>query len=399
MFGTLPFLDEQTDTFVELKPGQFLVWQPDTLAEIFRSESSMHLDASSTLQPLVGRHSLLFANGESHTAYRKIIGARLRGRALADQHDIIRSETEAALAATRPDAVLNLPGWIRALTLRIISRVLFGHCDDKFLAAFTHLVESAFGTRRRTLVYRYFRPPLTVPSRWRTFLRHREELSRYLSRDALRAAPGSLTSVMLDASLGEDDLTDQILSLLFAGHETTASATTSLLYWLSRDEKVLTEIQAELAATTSDGSVADDVPLLDAACRETLRISPPAMIAGNRVLSEDLTLAGRHFASGTRLTPCIYAAHRQADIYPDPHRFDPGRFTGQRFPTQHYLPFGGGTRRCLGADLASLEMRMIAAAVLRARAVHLHAPDRATFALRGQALCFGPTLPATLAAR
>lgn len=404
---TLPFLDERAatgDKIFELQSRpdrRLLVWQPEGLAEIFRSENAMRLDSSSTMEPLSGRHSLLFANGERHAAYRKVIGARLRGRPLAACHDTIRQVTEAALEEIRPGSVINLPEWTRALALRIISRILFGQEDHEFLTSFTHWVDSALGTRSRMLAYRYLRLPHAVPTPFRTFQRQRAELCEHVLRAAPKATAGSLTAVLRDGepplgTLADDDLTDQVLSLLFAGHETTASAMTSALYWLSRDPDVLADVRAELAATNGDGSVPEDVPLLEAACREVLRISPPAMIAGNRVLNEDMDMLGHRVAAGTRLTPCIYAAHRQADIYPDPLRFDPGRFLGQRSQAQRYLPFGGGTRRCLGADFASLEMRMVLATVLRTHEVRVLAPEKATFALRGQALCFGPTLLASV---
>ncbi|MEV6235681.1 cytochrome P450 [Lentzea sp. NPDC051838] len=404
---TLRFLDERTaagDTFFELQSRperRLLVWQPEGLAEIFRSEHRMRLASSSTVEPLSGHHSLLFANGPRHTAYRKVIGARLRGRPLAACRDTIRQEAEAALEDVRPGSVVNLPEWSRALALRIISRVLFGHVDHELLTTFTRWLDSALGTRSRMLAYRYLRLPPAVPTPWRTFQRRRADLCDRVLRAAPHATDGSLTAVLRDGepplgALGDDDLTDQVLSLLFAGHETTASAMTSALYWLGRHPDVLADVRAELAATSADGAVAEDVPLLDAVCREVLRISPPAMIAGNRVLTEDMDILGHRAAAGTRLTPCIYAAHRQTDLYPDPLRFDPGRFLGQRTQAQRYLPFGGGTRRCLGADFASMEMRMVLAAVLRTRDVRVLSPHKATFALRGQVLCFGPTLLATV---
>ncbi|TWP46961.1 cytochrome P450 [Lentzea tibetensis] len=402
---TLPFLDAQdanTDKLVELrsKPSrQLLVWQPDAVADIFRSEHAMRLDGSETLGPLGGRHSLLFANGERHTSYRRVIGARLRGKQLATQHETIREVTAEAVDALRPGSVIDLPSWTRALTLRIVSRILFGHTDSAFLGAFTEWLDAALGTRRRTMVYRYLRPPGAVPSPWRTFQQRREALCQAVLRDARHPEDGSLLAELSrpEAPLGrltDAELTDQVLSLLFAGHETTASAITSALYWLGRDDCLTAKIRAEVG--DGDASDADEVPLLEATCREVLRISPPAMVAGNRVLTEDRDLFGTRLAAGTRLTPCIYSAHRQPDVYPDPHRFDPGRFLGQRHSAQKYLPFGGGTRRCLGADLATLEMRMIVAAVLRARDVRVLAPEQATFALRGQALCFGPSLLASV---
>ncbi|MBP2326669.1 cytochrome P450 [Kibdelosporangium banguiense] len=397
-FHPLSFLDSQRtrpDKLAELCPfprRKVLVWQPEALGQIFRSERYMRLDGSSTLEPLVGRHSLLFANGPRHVAYRKVIGSRLRGRELASQYETIRSVTESTVDLLRPGTVIDVPEWTRALTLRIISLIIFGRIDQPLLTRFTDWTHSALGGRQRALVYRHFRPPTGFPSPWRTFLSERDLLRQEIL-DAAKESDGTgLIGLLVSGQpplghLGEDELVDQVLSMLFAGHETTASATTSALYWIARDDRLLADIRDELAAGDAT------FPLLEAVCQETLRISPPAMVAGNRVLTREITVLGQRMAAGTRLTPCIYLAHSQPDSFPDPHRFDPTRFLGNRLSAHHYLPFGGGTRRCLGADLAMLEMRTILATLLRRWTLRHIGGTVAKFTTRGPALGFGPALP------
>lgn len=383
----LTFLDAHDGPDIELSRGHVLVSRPETLGTLFRSDHTMVTARSGTMGPIGGRHSLLFANGERHALYRRAIGGRLRGRVLGGYHEIIRSVADSAVRSL--DDVVDLPEWSRAVTLRIISLILFGQSDDGLLGRFNEWLHGAFGSRARTLTYRYVRPA-AVPSPWRTFQRRRAALCDEVL--ALRPAPGSVLEALRDGSLlgrmSDEDLTDQILSLLFAGHETTASSITSALYWLSRDPALRGGVTAE--ARSGDTADPDQVPLLEAVCRETLRLSPPAMVAGNRVLPHGSALG----AAGTRLTPCIYAAHRSAANFPEPHRFDPARFLGRRPSPQRYLPFGGGVRRCLGADLAALEMRMIVGAVVRRHDVRVLRD--ATFGMRGQALCFGPNLPVSL---
>lgn len=358
--NTLPLLDSHVSAgTLALRSDQLLVWEPNLVGEIFRNEHLMRLDGSSTLEPLVGHRSLLFANGPAHAEHRRVIGAELRGKALARWQPVIEEETVV------PGGVVNLATWTRSLTLRIISRVLFGEARDEFLAEFAAWVDSALGTRRRTLAYRYLR----FSPAFRTFLRRREDLVR----QALELAPG------------EDP--DQLLSMLFAGHETTASALTSALYWLGRSPSVLADLRDDL-----DGP--QDGALLDAVCREVLRISPPAVVAGNRVLLSDAL----GFKAGTRLTPCIYAAHRNPEVFTSPLKFCPERFLGTRLPASQYLPFGGGTRRCLGADFAMLELRVVLTKLLRSWDFQLISPDRAVFGPRGQVLCF-PELLASFSAR
>ncbi|MGH3624777.1 MAG: cytochrome P450, partial [Sciscionella sp.] len=237
----------------------------------------------------------------------------------------------------------------------------------------------------RTLAHRYLR---------RGISRSCDELDWLLLESAkatAKARPLTLAALLLagDGPLGtldDGELRDQIVSLLFAGHETTASATAWTLYWLDRNEQLRRDITSELATSAGDGSDAAEVPLLHAAIQEALRLSPPATLAGNRVLAEDDELLGEPLVAGTIVTPTIYLAHHQPDYFPNPHQFDPGRFLGSRVPAQHYFPFGGGTRHCLGRELAMLEIRMLTAAVLRRCTLRCVNPRQDVRQLRGPAM-------------
>ncbi len=190
------------------------------------------------------------------------------------------------------------------------------------------------------------------------------------------------------SGLGDDsaELRDQLVSLLFAGHETTASAAAWTLYWLARDESLRRDVLAELDSTTDDAPPASAVPLLNSVISEALRLAPPVTVAENRRLREPTELLGRTLPAGTTLTTSIYLAHRQDDVFPHPLRFDPTRFLGRKFSPSHYLPFGGGSRRCLGSQLALLELRVITATVLRRREWRLVNPSAGKLQLRGHAM-------------
>ena len=404
-FGMLGFLDsldpELTDVVPLSKdPARSLVSHPEAVGQIFRADRGLRVEGTSTLGPLVGEQSLLFANGSRHDAYRKAIGPALRGNALRGYQPVIQAAVEAAVRRLRPGDVIVLPEWTREITLGIIAEIVLGEVDRGFLGSFTGLVESALGARLRTLLYRYARYSTRFPSPWRTFLRKRDAVDRELLERVHRMADGGsrcIAGVLMAGeeplgALADDDLRDQLVSLLFAGHETTASALSWTLFWLDREDEVRRDVLDELAATDSDGSDPGAVPLLEAVCQESLRICPPAMVAGNRVFPDGGEVFGQTLAPGARLTPCIYLAHRRPDTYPDPHRFDPQRFLGRKVSAQEYLPFGGGTRRCLGADLAMLELRMVVAAVLRGGEFRCLNPEQGVPHLRGPAMGPGPDL-------
>lgn len=399
-FQTLPFLDSHEGDHagvLELRARptpRLLVWHPEGIDWIFRADRQLHHMPSRTLRPLLGRKSLLGIDGLRHAAYRRVLGPALRGHQLQICHNIVSNTVHAAIDALTPGAVISLIEWTRKVTLRAISQILLGHTDDLLIELFSARVESVLGSRSRTLAHRYLYAHASSISAGRFFLSGRRELDEMLLRSAkatVTTQPSALAALLLatDGPLGvldDEELRDQMMSLLFAGHETTASTTAWILYWLGRDERARRDVIAELATTSNDGSDPAQVPLLHAVAQEGLRLSPPAIIAGKRMLTAAGELLGKPLPAGTILTPCMYLAHHQPDSFPNPHRFNPNRFLGNRIPRQYYFPFGGGTRHCLGSELAMLEIRMITAAVLRRCQLHCVNPQAGIPTLRGPAM-------------
>lgn len=401
---TLPFLDarrELGDRAVELSadPPKLLVWHPEAIDWIFRHDRELSHPGSRSLRPLFGDDSLLWADGPRHEAYREVLGPPLRGRRLTGYHGLIAGAVHEAVDALRPGTVVSLADWTRRLTLRIVGRLVLGRVDDAVLDAFSAWIDRALGSRSRTLAHRFLRGglPRSGPDLDAALVRCARDGadpdSRGAGRDPARdtGGPATLASLMLDADgpladLGDGELRDQIVSLLFAGHETTASAAAWTLYRLDHDAALRRDVTDELADVPDDVPAPARTPLLDAVIQEALRLAPPVTVAENRTLPQDTDLLGRTLPAGTTLTTSIYLAHRQPDAFPDPLRFDPSRFLGRRPAPRHYLPFGGGTRRCLGAQLGQLEIRMIAAALLRRRDWHCVNPRAGVLRLRGHAM-------------
>ncbi|HEV2778250.1 MAG TPA: cytochrome P450 [Actinophytocola sp.] len=387
----LPFLESTVDSATRVlelrrRPApKLLVWHPEMVDWIFRSDQTMRHPGGRSLVPMFGARSPLWAEGSRHAAYRQVLGTPLRGRRLADQHDIIATTVHAAIDALRPGTEIGLMAWTRAITLRVIARIVLGRFDEDLLDAITAWIDKAFGARHRTLAYRYLLGGLPRPG---------AELDQELMRTAKAHTdlyPPTLAARMLsgDGPLGAIDdaeLHDAVVSMIFAGHETTAAGAAWTLYWLDRNLPIQREVRAELEATGADGAEAGEVPLLQATVLEMLRLTPPAMSAEHRVLTEDSDLPGRTLPAGTMVTPAIYLAHHNAEVFPSPRRFDPHRFLGNRPPLQYYFPFGGGTRYCLGSQLAQTEIRMITAAVLRRRIWRCVSPNTDVPRLRGQVL-------------
>jgi cytochrome P450 family 135 len=157
-------------------------------------------------------------------------------------------------------------------------------------------------------------------------------------------------------AMTDRELRDQLMTLLLAGHDTTATALSWALERLTRHPAILEK------AVAAAGSGDDEY--LDAVCKETLRIRPVVFDVG-RVLQESVELAGYRLPAGVMVAPGIGLVHSDSRVYPDADRFDPDRMVGASLTPTTFLPFGGGNRRCLGATFATVEMRVVLAEILR----------------------------------
>jgi cytochrome P450 family 110 len=186
------------------------------------------------------------------------------------------------------------------------------------------------------------------------------------------------------------ELRDELMTLLIAGHETTATSLTWALYWIHKhpevQEKLLQELET-LEEPLEDNAIFR-LPYLNAVCSETLRIYPVAINTLTRLVKSPLKLGGYEFAPGTLLIPSVYLTHHREDLYPDSFAFQPERFLERQFSAFEYLPFGGGNRRCLGMAFALFEMKLVLATVVANWEMELTDSQRVQPVRKG--LLFGP---------
>ena len=155
--------------------------------------------------------------------------------------------------------------------------------------------------------------------------------------------------------MSDEELRDELVTLLVAGHETTATSLAWSIERLVRHPEMLERLRDEVAAGEDE--------YLDAVCKETLRLRPVLPIVA-RVLKEDVEIGGYNLPAGATVAPCIHLIHRRPDIYPEPRRFRPERFLEKPAGTYTWIPFGGGVRRCLGATFALFEMRQVLSSIV-----------------------------------
>ncbi|MEO0936121.1 MAG: cytochrome P450, partial [Cyanobacteria bacterium J06641_2] len=213
---------------------------------------------------------------------------------------------------------------------------------------------------------------------WKRFVYHREQADKLLYQeiDERRENPDdSRTDIMsmLMASRDEkgeamtdEELRDELMTLLFAGHETTATALTWALYWIHKIPEVKQKLLAELDSLgeNHDSNAILKLPYLNAVYCETLRIYPVAMLTFRRGIQSPVSLCGYELEPGVGVMGSIYNLHRKEDLYPEPEKFRPERFLERQFSPYEFMPFGGGSRRCIGLALAQFEMKLILAKIL-----------------------------------
>ncbi len=166
--------------------------------------------------------------------------------------------------------------------------------------------------------------------------------------------------------MSDIQLHDELITLLFAGHETTATALSWALYWIHKYPEICDKLRQELDSLGESPKPMSifKLPYLTAVCNETLRIYPVATLTVPREVKEPVELMGYQLEPGTRVYGCIYLTHQREDLYPQPKQFKPERFLERQYTPYEFLPFGGGSRRCIGEALAMFEMKLVLATII-----------------------------------
>jgi cytochrome P450 len=325
-------------------------------------------EANSVLGGVLGPSSVLLLDDHLHRDRRRLMMAPFHRDTVARQHQLIAEIAAANIAGWPVGVDFPAAPKMSAITLEVILRTAIGATDPDRLAAMRALMPRllSLGTFDTLAIAR---PTLQRRFPWRSLRRRIAEADELLYAEiADRRADPNLaertdTLAMLVRAADQDgrrmtdaELRDQLMTLLLAGHDTTATALSWALERLSRHPDAL----ARATAAADSG----DADYLDAVAKETLRIRPVIFDVG-RVLTAPVEIAGYRLPAGTTVIPAIGLVHAEPAIYDDPARFRPERMLGAGLSPTTWLPFGGGNRRCLGANLAMAEMRIVLGEVLR----------------------------------
>jgi cytochrome P450 family 135 len=358
-----------------------LFTRPEHAREIFAADPSTFLAgrANAILGPMMGEHSLLLQDGAEHQRARKLLMPAFNGHALREYGALVTEVARADVATWRDGEELRALDRMNRLTLEVILRVVFGVTDEHRLALLRPRVTRVVDISPAVL-FGWSVPRLRRLGPWRAAQRNAEELDQLIHAEIRerRAAPdlASRTDVLsrllrpgADAgdALTDEELRDQLVTLLLAGHETTATALAWALYELGRDEALL--------ARTVEAADAGDDAWLEAVLKESMRLHPVIPMVA-RTLTAPATIGGIDLPAGVTVGPSILLAHASPRNYPEPGAFRPERFVDGSPAPHTWIPFGGGVRRCIGAGFSLMEGVVVLREVLAAYTLETLAEDR-----------------------
>ncbi len=346
---------------------------PVLVKEVFTgSPEQFHAgEANATvLEPALGPNSVLTLDEAPHMQQRKLLLPPFHGERIRRYGETIREVTLSEMESWPVGEPFALRPHTQRITLAVILRALFGVHDEERFERAERLVD-AFSRRVEPVVhFPWLRRDLGRWSPWARFLRARRALDEFIYEEiALRrqetgsgeADPDSVLSLLLRARhedgspMSDEELRDELVTVLAAGHETTATALAWAMERLLRNPRVLTRLRESIAAGEED--------YLEATVKETLR-ARPVIVDVARKLTAPLQIGGYELPAGTFVFPAGSALHYDARLFPDPQEFRPERFLAGRIDNYAWIPFGGGVRRCIGAAFAEYEMRVVLRAIL-----------------------------------
>jgi cytochrome P450 family 135 len=381
--------DVFTVRFLVFGQGVYVA-DPEAIRELFTGDQSdLHAgEANAPLSGMLGDHSVLVLDGPEHMRQRKLLLPPFQGAAVSGFRPLIRELAEAEVDRWAIGSEFPIRERMRALTFEVICRAVFGVYEpervERLRAAMLALIDT------QTL---FFAPAVVrrdvgrlSPGGW-IARRMRaadallyEEIARRRDQPDLDQRTDVLSLLLRarddeERPMTEVELRDELMTMLAAGHETTATGLAFAFDLLLHDPRALTRLRDELDGTGDD-------TYLNAVVTETLRLRP-VIDATERKLKADRTVAGWELPAGIRVYPGIALVHHREDLYPGASEFRPERFLDQKAESYTWLPFGGGIRRCIGAALAQAEMAEVLRVVLSRVELSAARPEPDPVVLRG----------------
>lgn len=341
----------------------------ENIRRIFAAPTeSLSQFAVQTLKPLMGASSLFLVEGQTHRRERAMLSPSFHGDRIDGQAEIIREAAIRAGQSWQPGQTVEMMEPALELSLEVIIRIVFGIKSQAQVESFKKSIKHFVASFHPVLAFsRLTHRSLLGLSPWNRFVKSRDEFHQLIhqeiqSRRKTEKLGEDLLSRLLqaryddDGSVSDQQICDHLVTMLLAGHETTQIAMAWAMSWLHRNPSMLGRLREELSNKNSSEQILKN-EYLNGVCNESLRIN--AIVSDVvRKLKRPLELEDHLLPEGTNVSVAICLVHEDPELYPEPFRFMPQRWEGQRFKPHEFMPFGGGIRRCIGATLAMLELKM-----------------------------------------
>jgi cytochrome P450 family 110 len=358
---------------------------PQAVQEILTADARL-FDAgraNGILLPLVGENSMLLLDRDRHKQERKLLMPPFHGDRMQTYGKLIVEMTRQVMSQWSAGEMFRVRSATQEITMRVILNAVFGLSQgeryEQVRRVMTRVLDATGSPLTSSLLFfSILQQDWGAWSPWGRFLRQREQLDELLyaeireRRENLDPSRTDILTLLLSArdengeAMTDKQLRDELVTLLLAGHETTATALAWALYWIHKVPGVREKLRKELdeLGENPDPMTIVKLPYLNAVCQETLRIYPVALITFPRVVLRSFEVMGHKFGAETWLAPCIYLTHHREDLYPEPKKFKPERFLERQYSPYEFYPFGGGNRRCLGMALAMYELKLATATIV-----------------------------------
>ena len=368
------------------QPPTVIFADPDAIKDIFMGDPEELRGGEGNawlLGPILGWNSVLVLDGQRHFRERKLMLPPFHGERIHVYGRIIREIADRVIDAWPVGRPFPVHQEMQAITLDVILRAVFGIDEGPELVRLRDCLLRVLALANTSAAAFLFIPLLRIDlgrfSPWGRFLRDRREFATTLLAQIARrreegtAGRSDVLSMLVEARdehgepMRDEELLDEMFTILMAGHETTATSLAWVLHHVLPRPDVVDRIRADLRRVVGEGTLEPQhvvqLEYLDAVVKESLRLTP---VATNvlRVLKAPTRIGGLDLPAGVGVSAAIYLTHHRPDLWPDPERFAPERFVGARPSPYAFLPFGGGERRCLGAAFAMYEMKVVLAELL-----------------------------------
>lgn len=362
------------------------VHHPQALQEILTNDRKKLFasgEENKILTPLVGDFSVMMLDGDRHRKRRQLVMPSFHGDRMRSYSQAITEITEKVWSQLPHNQCFTASDVTQDITLQVMIQTVFGVYEgerSQQLKTQLQRIADVFRSPLSSslLFFSFLQTDLGAWSPWGKFLRDRQQLDNLIYAEIAERRQQNnenrvdILSLLMSAtdeagnSMTDQELRDELMTLLFAGYETTATSMAWGLYLIQKHPEVREKLLQELDSLgdSPDPMSIFRLPYLTAVCNEILRIHPVAMLTFPRIVKEPMELLGYSLKPGTALCGCLYLTHHREDLYPEPQKFNPERFLERQFSPYEFIPFGGGVRRCVGEALAVFELKLVLAKII-----------------------------------